>query len=133
MEQNATTLSAAAGESYRRFIEDHPGRGTLRVQVSTARGTFPVPGAQVEVSRVFNGVRRILYSRMTDLSGIAGGMVLPAQATGASLNELTAGTSGTVYQVSVYHAGYLPLRLSNVEIYNGIETILPVALEPVVR
>ncbi|MBQ7485259.1 MAG: hypothetical protein IJT78_01380 [Oscillospiraceae bacterium] len=133
MEQNTATPSATAGESYRQFIEENPGRGTLRVQVSTARGTFPVPGAQVEVSRVFNSVRRILYSRMTDLSGIAGAMALPAQATGASLNELTAGTSGTVYQVSVYHAGYLPLRLSNVEIYNGIETILPVALEPMVR
>lgn len=132
MEQNQASPPAAA-VSYQTFLEEHSGRGTLRVQVSTARGTFPVPGARVEVSRVFGGVRRVLYSRVTDLSGIAGGMALPAQATASSLNEQTAMDSGTVYQVSVYHAGYLPLRLSDVEIYNGIETILPVALEPMVR
>lgn len=132
MEQNQASPPAAA-VSYQTFLEEHSGRGTLRVQVSTARGTFPVPGARVEVSRVFGGVRRVLYSRVTDLSGIAGGMALPAQATASSLNEQTAMDSGTVYQVSVYHAGYLPLRLRDVEIYNGIETILPVALEPMVR
>ena len=32
------------------FLEGNPGRGTLRVQVSTARGAFPVNRAVVEVA-----------------------------------------------------------------------------------
>lgn len=119
--------------AYEEFLQQHPGTGLLRVQVSTARGTFPVPGAQVEVSRLFGGRRRILYSRMTDNSGVVEGLRLPTQSRGASLEESTAGGSGTEYQVSVYHPGYLPLRLQSVTLFDGIETILPVALEPQVR
>ena len=33
------------------FLAAHPERGTLRVQVSTGRGLFPVEGARVEIYR----------------------------------------------------------------------------------
>ena len=131
--QSSGGLYPPAGETYESFLRSHPGRGSLKVQVSTARGTFPVPGAVVEVSRVMDGERRILYSRLTDPSGIVERMPLPAQPAGNSRVEATAEGSGTQYQVSVFHPLFIPLRDSTVEIYDGIETILPVALEPLVR
>jgi len=119
--------------AYEVFQQTHPGRGSLRVQVSTARGTFPVSGAWVEVSRVFDGSRRVLYRGMTDNSGIVEKIVLPTLPASYSRQESTAADSGTVYQVSVYHPGFVPLVDSDVELYDRIETILPVALEPVAR
>ena len=35
------------------FRSAHPEQGSLRVQVSSGRGLFPVPGAEVEVYRDF--------------------------------------------------------------------------------
>lgn len=119
--------------AYALFQNAHPGRGSLRVQVSTARGTFPIPGALVEVSRTFDGVVRVLYQAMTNESGIVEHMILPALPDEYSQQEATAENSGTVYQVSVFHPGFVPLRRNSVEIYDKVETILPVALVPLVQ
>ena len=122
----------ATESEYDAFVRTHPGRGSLRVQVSTARGTFPVPGAVVEVTRSFDGVRRILYSALTNNSGVVEHMVLPTLPADYSWQESTAENSGTVYEVSVYHPSFTPLQNNSVELYDKIETILPVALQPLV-
>ena len=95
--------------AYELFQRAHPGRGSLRVQASTARGSFPVPGALVEVTRNFNGVTRVLYKNNTNNSGIVERMILPTLPSDYSRQEATAEDSGTVYQVSVYHPGFVPL------------------------
>jgi hypothetical protein len=120
-------------EAYRQFQAAHPGWGRLRVQVSTAGGMFPVPGAMVEVSRELGGALRLLYRSFTDSSGIVANMLLPALPAEESLRQETAGDGGTAYRVSVYDPGFIPLVGSEVELYDGIETILPVALQPVTR
>ena len=43
------------------FLDAHPERGTLRVQVSTGRGLFPVEGARVEIYRNFGPERTVFY------------------------------------------------------------------------
>ena len=105
------------------FFREHPGQGSLRVQVSTGRGTFPVPGARVEVSRDMDSGRQIFYQAETDSSGIVQDITLPAL-------ELSDRAGGTVYQVWVEHPDYLPVMGQNIEIYPGVETLLPVALRP---
>ncbi len=119
--------------AYELFLKAHPGRGILRVQVSTARGSFPVPGAMVEVWRVFDGMKRILYKNVTNSSGIVEQMVLPALPADYSRQESTAASSGTAYEVSVYHPAFVPMQDARVMLYDGIETILPVALLPLIR
>ena len=52
------------------FLDAHPERGTLRVQVSTGRGLFPVEGARVEIYRNFGPERTVFYEGVTDASGI---------------------------------------------------------------
>lgn len=112
------------------FLVRHPGRGTLRVQVSTGQGTFPVPQALVEVSVLVDGQRLPLYRLRTDGSGIVDDLALPTQAKSVSQNEETARGSATLYTVSVSHPGFLPLLDRTVALFDGVETILPANLQP---
>ena len=50
------------------FMQAHPERGALRIQVTA--GPFPVAGAQVEVFRLFGQLRQVFYRGVTDQSGI---------------------------------------------------------------
>lgn len=118
------------GRAQQDFLAAHPGRGTLRIQVSTARGAFPVPKATVTVSNPLETGSRALYQGTTDISGILEDLVLPALPESLSQNPATAENSGTVYQVSVRHPGYVPVERREVAIFSNIETILPVVLEP---
>ena len=60
------------------FLQAHPDQGSLRVQVASGGGTFPVAGARVEVYRRFGGQTHTFYRGLTDESGIVQGIALPA-------------------------------------------------------
>lgn len=114
------------------FLTAHPGRGTLRVQVTAAQGAFPVPQAAVEVFALPEGEPLPLYRRYTDPSGIVRELSLPAGPPAASRQEATADESATYYHVGVFHSGFVPCSRQRVAIYDGVETILPVVLQPLV-
>ena len=113
------------------FLASHPGRGTMRIQVTSGHGTFPVPDAIVEVSAELNGTLLPLYRKKTNSSGIVDDLILPAKPRLASQREPTAADSATLYSVTVTHPGYRGLTDRHVVIYDGVETIWPAALEPV--
>ena len=115
------------------YLGENPGRGTLRVQVFTAFGAFPVAGATVAVDANVDGTALPLYRKTTDQSGVAEGFVLPAKPRLDSQRESTADDSTTLYTVTVTHPGYRPLENRPVVIYDGVETLLPVMLEPILR
>ena len=112
------------------FLDAHPERGTLRVQVSTGRGLFPVEGARVEVYRDFGDQRVVFYEGVTDRSGIVDDIRLPALPAGWSQSAETAGISGTTYQAAVRHPRYSTVEGRPVTVFPRIETILAVSLEP---
>ena len=111
------------------FLDAHPERGTLRVQVSTGQGLFPVEGARVELYRDFGAQRAVFYEGATDRSGIVDDIRLPALPAGWSQSAETAGISGTTYQVSVRHPQYATVDGRQVTVFPRIETILAVSLE----
>ena len=92
------------------FLRTHPDRGGLRVQVTCGGGRFPV----------------------TDGSGILSGIRLPAPPFAWSQASDTAALSGLDYQVSVQHPMFQPVAGRTATVFDGVETILPVMLEPVV-
>lgn len=55
------------------FLDAHPERGSVRVQVSTGRGLFPVEGARVEIYRRLGPEPTVFYEGVTDASGHRGG------------------------------------------------------------
>lgn len=118
--------------SYEQFLREHPGEGTLKVQITAARGTFPVEGATVEVSLMLDGERYVLHRNATDESGITDGMRLPAFPSSASQSEATASGSGTQYNVSIFHPAFAAKNDESVTIFDAIQTILPVTLQPII-
>ncbi|MDO4811662.1 MAG: hypothetical protein Q3985_06985 [Eubacteriales bacterium] len=125
-------MQTDTNDAFRQFLLSHPGRGTLKVQVTTGDGAFPVSQARVEVQHLFGNTPRLLFKNVTDISGITDNMVLPALPASYSQTAATARNSGTEYLVSVYHPSYLPFEMP-ISVYDGVETILPVALEPYIR
>ena len=110
------------------FLDAHPERGSVRVQVSTGRGLFPVEGARVEIYRRLGPEPTVFYEGVTDASGIAEDIRLPALPAGWSQSAETAGISGTVYQVSVRHPQHSTVEGRPVTVFPRIETVLAVSL-----
>ncbi len=108
--------------------ENFPSVGTLRVQVFSAQGAFPVTDAEVTVS----SGQELLDRRRTDSSGIVENISLPARAAALSQDEATAAESGMKYTVTVTHPDYDP-QTREVEVYAGTETLLPVDMIPVYK
>lgn len=107
------------------------GQGLLKVQVFSAKGAFPVENASVIVKQGDKNSSHIIFSGVTDKSGIVEGIKLPALAESLSQNYETAENSGTDYLVSVRHPNFLPVNDRVVTAYDTIETILPVLMYPV--
>lgn len=127
--------AAGEGESpfrpeYEEYIRQYPGRGLLKVQLSVARGAYPIRNAMVDVAQIYDGVRYSLYNDVTDISGIVDNMVLPARAIGSTLNY-----DGLLpeaeYMVTVFHPDFAEITDCRVVIHDRIETILPISLTPV--
>ena len=112
------------------FRNAHPEQGSLRVQVSAAQGIFPIPGASVEVYRDFGAVRETFYSGVTDSSGIADRILLPALPASLGLSSDTAGISGTAYSVAVRHPQYGAAEPRQVLVFHRVESLLAVSLTP---
>lgn len=102
--------------------------GTLRLQVSTASGAFPVPNAVIEVLSENGGT--LLYRGITDQSGIADGLALPAKPRDASQNAVTAPDSAAHYIVTITHPSFVP-QTHPVSLFTETKTILPVILIPI--
>lgn len=112
------------------FRSAHPEQGSLRLQVSAAQGVFPVMGATVEVYRDFGAVRETFYTGVTDESGIADGILLPALPAAWGNSADTAGISGTDYTVVVRHPQYQEQEQRQVLVFPRVETLLSVSLMP---
>lgn len=117
-------------EEYEEYIRSYPGRGTLKVQISVARGAFPLKNVLVDVSQIYNGVRYSLYNDVTDISGIVDNMVLPARSIESTLNFDSARLPEAKYLVTVFHPDFRELTDCAVVIHDKTETILPISLVP---
>ena len=112
------------------FLSEHNGRGTLKIQVAAAKGTIPIENATVLIERLYNGGSITIFDKETNESGIVDDLVLPALPAIFSQNESTAENSGTEYFVSINHPSYIPIYRMKIKIYDAVNTILPVALQP---
>ncbi len=115
---------------YQEYIDENKGRGALKIQASVARDAFPIKDVFVDISMIYKGKRYSIYTDTTDSSGIVDKIVLPAKPGSESQNPQTAENSDTVYLVSAYHPGFETVTDCPVLIYDKVETILPIALNP---
>lgn len=125
---NADNIRNKAVEDF--ITARYKDRGTLKVQVSTAKGLFPVEGSIVEVATNINGRKTIIYRLVTDNSGIVDNIILPANPSSESQRSQTATGSGVNYLVSVSHPLYVDRTELPVTIFNNVVSILLVDLIP---
>lgn len=104
----------------------HESQGFLRIWVTAAGGTLPLPGVPVRISTEDGTLLHVLR---TGESGLTPTIALP---TPPASDSFTPGTKPyTSYQVSVDTQGYTPVSLLSVPIFDGITSVQPVALLPV--
>ena len=115
---------------FEQYVSSHPGRGSLKVQVSAANRSFPVKNVFVEVAVDEGGMRYSLYRDVTNESGIVNEIVLPTCSGSDNNTPATAGRDEAVYLVSVFHPAFEEVVDYPVTVQDRTETILPVALEP---
>lgn len=115
------------------FLRTHPDRGGLRVQVTCGGGRFPVAGAQVVISRAFwHGGAHILPGRHRRLRyPIRPSACPPRPLPGLKPRTPPPSAGWTIRcRYSIPCSSRWLARTATV--FDGVETILPVMLEPVV-
>ncbi len=101
----------------------------LKVRVTSANGAVPIPDALVIVTREENGETIVEAPRITDSSGLTEPILLPAVDPALTLqpgNDIPR----IVYEVTVAAPDHYRARLSDLPLYGGIPTELPVSLIP---
>ena len=100
--------------------------GSLKVSVYSGNEAFPVETALVEV---FDENERVLYRLFTDSGGIAEGLILHTPSK--KENDSPGGKNGfSVYKLRVSHPDYETQFFDDVVVYEGVESIQQVFLQP---
>ena len=113
--------------TYDEFLRRSTTSGTLKVQASRAHGALPTAGVRIRIISRFSDARVLFFDGVTDGDGIIEGILLPAPPAAASLNAETA-RRGALYQVFANHPAFEP-NVYELEIFDGVNAILPVALQ----
>lgn len=101
----------------------------LTVRVTSANEAIPIPDALVIVTREENGETIVEASRITNGSGLTEPIVLPAVDPALTLRP-GSNIPRIVYEVTVAAPDHYRARISNIPLYGGIPTELPVSLVP---
>lgn len=94
--------SSAIKEEYEQFQLENPASGTIKTQVFTARGAYPVEQAQVDLYKVFPEGDYLISRQYTDRSGQVNPVTVPVYQR--SLSESPGDSTPYVsYRVAVTH------------------------------
>lgn len=110
-----------ANESYDKFLNQNTGKGTLKIQVLSAREAIPIPNANVIVSKVIGEEEKIFYSEMTNESGIVDDIILPAPDTCKDKINISE-PSGAIYDITIIHSNFQQSIKDQVYIFDGIQS-----------
>lgn len=118
--------------SYVDFISNNPKAGKLRVQTYAASQVFPIQNARVLVEKEFTDGKYTFAEEYTDIDGVADEIILPTKNKSLSLSPGTTIPYST-YTVKVSHPQFSPVTFHNVPIFESIESLQPVAMQPLSR
>ena len=103
------------------------GRGTIIVVVTSGRGSVPISGAEVTVSRT--GESEVLATLRTNESGQTTPLSLPApkRILSEAPSQLEENVF-SVYDITVRAEGFVPESLRGVPIFDGVVSLQPMQL-----
>ena len=107
------------------------GTGTLQVRVYTSRAKLPVASATVVVTQKGEGGKyQLLSVQVTDQSGRVKPIIIQTPALGSSTHPGSSTLPYAVCDVWAEHPGYAMLLVEGVQIFQGVETLQNMELEP---
>lgn len=110
------------------FLRENPSHGILRIQAFRGNQAIPVKGVQVTVShRLSDGTNYVVYSGVTDESGLVDAITLPAPVRQQSV-EPGKPHPDADYDVTAQLPGFETVK-AIVNIFPGIKTVQPVQLQ----
>lgn len=113
--------------SFEEFERENPARGMLRIQAFAAQQAFPVVNAKIEVEKEFEDGTHTFSEAYTDINGVVENITLPTK--DKSLSQSPGGVIPyTTYTVKVSHPHFAPIVFCEVPIFDGIESLQPVAM-----
>lgn len=116
-------------EVYKNYQQVFPNIGYIMVQTLTARRTFPVANAIVEISKDFIQGRHIISRQITDLSGQIEKVEVPAVSKDFA-NSPGNNHPYTTYTIIVKHPEYATLTFKDVPVFEGIVSWQTVDMVP---
>ena len=121
--------SSAIKEEYEQFQLENPASGTIKTQVFTARGTYPVEQAQVDLYKVFPDGDYLISRQYTDRSGQVNPVTVPVYQR--SLSESPGDSTPYVsYRIAVTHPGFADVVIEQVPVFEGVTSLQSVNLIP---
>lgn len=112
---------------------ENTGQGYLIVHVTTARGSIPLEGAQVNVRNYYPDLTPergdVIASLTTNRDGNTEPFPLPAPPRSNSVHP-DSGNAYASYNLDVYMEGYFAQNYINVPVFDGITAIQPVDMIP---
>ena len=126
--QNFQPPAATKGE-YEQFQQENPDSGVIKTQVFTARRTYPVENAQVNLYKVFPDGAYLIDSQFTDRSGQVKPVTVPALER--SLSEPPGDPAPYVsYRITVSHPDFMDAVIEQVPVFEGVTSLQAVDLIP---
>lgn len=107
------------------------GKGKLVVRVYTSQAELPVEDATVVVTQKSpDGKYKLLSVQATDSSGTTQPIAIPTPLLGESTHPGAQVPPFAVCDVWAEHPGYAMMLVEGVQIFDGVETLQDIELEP---
>jgi len=103
------------------------GSGTLRFEIRTANGDLPVAGAEIRVTDMAGAV---LHQSTSDRGGLAEAVALNAPDGTLAQDPAYTGPVFGAYNVMINAAGFRPVSVNGIQIFDKVDSVLPVTLHP---
>ena len=104
--------------------------GYIEFRTLLANGALPASDVNIRITGSEEGNIGIDYSIVTDKDGISEVLSLPAPSRSYSLSPNGAEQAFANYDVEVFKDGYYAKTITNVSIFDGIKSVLPIELIP---
>lgn len=106
-------------------------QGSLTVRLFTSSAMIPLPGASVSITQEQpSGARVLLAARRTNFDGLTDPIAIGAPPAENSRNFSPEASRYTQVNVSALRDGFQPSTVAGVQIFSGVETVLPLELVP---
>ncbi len=128
-EENEKQTKTTEYSNYDDFIKENVRAGKLRVQAYASEQVFPIQNAKVTVEKEFADGKYVFAEEFTNIDGVAENITLPTKSKELSLTP-DSPIPYSLYTVRVFHPGFEAVTFRNVPIFEGIESLQPVAMLP---